>query len=179
MKKIIISTLALPLIAISLTFYGQAEFAGQKFSNSISADESRNLKDAFGLRKNEIKSKALRGFMKAYKNVTDEKWYKTSGGFVATFTRDEIIYHLEYDKRGNWLYTIRAYGENKLPDNIRHIVKSTYYDYDIGLVQETESPGIFSGHYGNILSYVIHLEGKTNWINLLVDDEVMEELQKI
>ena len=46
-------------------------------------------------------------------------------------------------------------------------------------MQETESPGIFSGHYGNILSYVIHLEGKTNWINLFVDDEVMEELQKI
>ena len=87
-----------------------------------------------------INSKAVRDFSKVFKQASNEAWFVTDDGFVVKFKQDGVETRADYNKKGNWLHTIRTYDENKLPADIRHRVKSSYYDYDILQVQEIEKP---------------------------------------
>lgn len=42
------------------------------------------------VRLNDIAIKAVRHFVKNYKEVKGENWYKISDGFIASFTKDSI-----------------------------------------------------------------------------------------
>ena len=120
---------------------------------------------------NAISSKAVRNFTKEFKQTSDEAWFVVDDGFVVKFTQNEVETRADYDKKGNWLHTIRTYGENKLPADIRHLVKSSYYDYNILQVQEIEKPS-------NAFTYIVHLEGPAKLINLKVINGEMEEWQR-
>lgn len=120
---------------------------------------------------NVISSKAIRNFTKEFKQASDEAWFVVDGGFVVKFTQDGVETRADYNKKGNWLHTIRTYDENKLPADIRHLVKSSYYDYNILQVQEIEKPS-------NAFTYIVHLDGQTKLINLKVINGEMEEWQK-
>jgi hypothetical protein len=120
---------------------------------------------------NVINSKAVRDFNKEFKQVSDEAWFATDDGFVVKFKQDGVKTRADYNKKGHWLHTIRTYDENKLPPDMRHLVKSSYYDYDILQVQEIEKPY-------NTFTYIVHREGKTKLINLRISDGDMEEWQK-
>ena len=118
-----------------------------------------------------VNRKAVKDLARRFKNSLTENWYKVPDGFVAYFTLYDVRHQVAYGKKGNWLYTIRNYDETNLPADVRHMVKSNYYDYNIFLVHEIEKPS------GN-LTYIIHLEGKTNFINVRVFGGEMEEWQK-
>ena len=174
MKKVIFSGLGitLPMLAISLISYGQNAVTTGHFSNGISsAEDAVSKTGANTLRRGDVNSKAAKDFVRSYKNVSDEKWFEVPGVLLARFARYGIDYRIDYDKKGHWLHTIRTYDENELPGAIRHIVKSTYYDYNIAVVQEIEEPK-------DNFTYIVHLEGKTKLINLRVFDGEMEEWQK-
>src|SRR5262252_8206089 len=83
---------------------------------------------------------------------------------------DHFIYRVDYDK-GRWLHTLRTYDESALPTDIRRLVKSSYHEYDIYLVLEIEKPR-------DSFTYVVHLEGKTEWISVRVSRGRMDELEK-
>jgi hypothetical protein len=121
---------------------------------------------------NNISTKAVRNFKNAFKNVRDEKWYEMPDGFRANFTLGSIRHRLDYDKKGNWLHTIRYYDEKNLPTDVRRLVVSTYLDHKITCVEEVETSL-------NNLFYVIHLEGQANWINIKVSALEIVELGKI
>ena len=122
------------------------------------------------LRRNEINAAALRSFGRSYKNVTDEKWYESLDGFVALFSMRDINYQVMYTKKGDWMGTIRSYQESNMSPDVRHLVKRTYYDYDINLVQEIEKPL-------NPTTYIIQLIGKTEIIKLAVCNDELTVLQ--
>jgi len=119
-----------------------------------------------------VSSKAIKNFNKTFKNVTDEKWYEMPDGYRANFTLNGTRCRLDYDKKGNWIHTIKYYDEKKLPVDVRRLVVSNYLDYSIRTVEEIEAPH-------NTVFYVIHLEGETNWINIKVADNEINELEKI
>jgi hypothetical protein len=121
--------------------------------------------------RNTVNPKAVRDFMRSYKSVSNEKWYQLQHGLVVIFSLDTIKYQVEYDRKGAWLYTIRIYNENILPRDIRHLVKSTYYDYAIRLVHEIETPR-------HTFTYIVLLDGTAEFINLRVSDGEMDEWQK-
>jgi len=119
-----------------------------------------------------VSSKAVKNFNKTFKNVKDEKWYEMPDGYRANFTLDDTRCRLDYDKKGNWIHTIKYYDEKKLPLEVRRLVAGSYLDYSIRTVEEIEVPR-------NIKFYVVHLEGETNWINIKVSDNEITELEKI
>ncbi len=119
---------------------------------------------------NDIKIKAVRHFIDNFDNAPKEEWYEAPDRFVVTFTLNEIKYRVDYDKKGNWIETYRTYDEDKLPTEIEDVVRSSYYDYKIFLVQEVENPL-------DVKSYYIHLDGKTRLINLKICNGQMDELQ--
>ena len=97
----------------------------------------------------------IRSFLKIYKDVSGEKWIEVKEGFVAMFNYNGMDYQVAYTKKGNLLRTIRSYNEDKMPADLRHLVKSTYYDYAITRVHEIEIPL-------NPITYVVQLLGKKN-----------------
>jgi len=113
----------------------------------------------------------IRTFLKTYNDVSGEKWIEVKEGFVALFNYNDIDYQVAYDKKGNLLRTIRSYSEDKMSQELRHIVKSNYYDYDINRVHEIETPL-------DSATYVIQLVGKKELINLGIYDGEMEILEK-
>ncbi len=113
----------------------------------------------------------IRKFIQAYGDVSNEKWFEAERGYVVMFNRDGIDHQVAYDRKGNLLRTIKSYSEDKLSRDIRHMIKSTYYDYDINLVQEIQA-GI------DPVTYIIQLTGKTELINLKICDGEMEVIQK-
>lgn len=81
-------------------------------------------------RRSDIPTKAMRDFLKSF---PEEKaaWYSDAQGFVAIShanSMDQIVY---YDERGNWTATVRHYKEKGLPEDIRTLVRKTYFDHTI------------------------------------------------
>jgi hypothetical protein len=174
MNKIIFTGLGiiLPMLAISLISFGQATKTGLRLLNNVpSVGNSTSKTIVSTLHRGDVRSKAVRNFVRFYKNISDEKWYEIPDALIAIFTFNDINYRIDYDKKGNWLHTMRTYSENKLPADIRHLVKSSYYDYNITFVQEIEKPR-------EPFTYVVHLEGKTKLINLRVSSGEMDQWQK-
>ena len=174
MKKNLLTSLA----GISLTLLIGIAANGQLASSNVpspkeivSVQNSASNSASNSVEPSNVNQKAVKDLAKSFKNLFDEKWLKVAGGFVVKFALTDVLCQVAYDKRGNRVYSVRTYSEAKLPVDIRHIVKSTYYDYNITLVQEIEQPA-------NHITYIIHLEGKTELINLKVIDGEMEEWQK-
>ncbi|HEY0680044.1 MAG TPA: hypothetical protein VGD17_17285 [Chitinophagaceae bacterium] len=109
---------------------------------------------------NEINVRAVRDFSKEFKNVTDIQWFKANDGFVAYCKLGSTKIKVFYDQHGNYKCTVRNYGETELPKEVRHLVKSSYYDFDIFYVTEISSA--FEK------AYIIKLEGKSSWNDVKV-----------
>lgn len=121
-------------------------------------------------RLNEINIKAVRAFAKEYKDVHDAKWYKGDNWLAAYFTKNNVSVKVFYDCSGSHKYTLRSYDESVLPQEVRHQVKSTHYDFNIFRVTEvTTREAVF---------YYIKLEGKHSWKDVRVVNNEMENLHE-
>jgi hypothetical protein len=131
-----------------------AALAGSKLSNS-----------KMGMR-------ALKDFSKAFKNVTNADWFVTeSGGFIASFNENEVKNSAYYNPKGQFLYSIKRYAEKDLPKSIRHLVKSSYYDYNIISVEEVE--------VDNKTIYLVHVQDEHNSKTLRITDGEMEVIEEL
>ncbi len=114
-----------------------------------------------------LSTKALNKFNKTFKEAGNASWFGTVDGYKAEFTKEDIKTKVFYDRKGRWLATIRYYGESNLPKDVRHVVKSNYYDYDILHVQEVT--------VGNKTAYLVRIEDKTSFKTIRVTDSQMDE----
>jgi hypothetical protein len=113
----------------------------------------------------EVSPKAVKHFSRDYKRVTDVNWFKANDGFVAYFTVDGIKTRAFYDRKGHDAGTIRDYSEDKLPRDVRHLVRSTYYDFNITYVYEVT--------YDGVTAYLVHMQDQTHWKTVKVIDGEM------
>ncbi len=172
MKKILLTgfTGIFLLLVTSITANGQLASDNMQPSGDFDPFGKTVSKDA-PLDRNRVSSRVIKNFVRSYKGVSGEKWYKLQDGFVSLFNLDDIDYQVAYDKKGTWIRTIRSYDESKLSGDLRHMVKSIYYDCGINLVQQIENPL-------DPLTYIIQLKGKTQIINLKIRDGEMTVLRK-
>ncbi|HZI54604.1 MAG TPA: hypothetical protein VFD56_12900 [Chitinophagaceae bacterium] len=123
---------------------------------------------------NEIKTNAIRNFTRDYKNVSNAKWYISGNGFfVVFFASEDISTWVYYNKKGDYERMIRSYKEEKLTAEVRHLVKSTYYDFTIYYVTEVNTD--------KKIEYHIKMADKTSWKTIKVVDgemEITEEYRK-
>jgi len=119
---------------------------------------------------NEINTNAVRNFIRTYRNVTDPQWVKYSGGFVVSFRKENIHYKVYYDKTGDHQSTIRQYSEKELPFEIRHMIKSVYYDFSIYVINEVTTDGR--------TWYVINIEDTSSFKVIKIVDGVMEVMNE-
>ena len=84
---------------------------------------------------------------------------------MANFKENEIETKVAYDQKGKWHCTVRTFGENQLPSDVRDLVKSRYYDYKILLVYEIR-------HDNTV--YILKIEDATTLKTLRVADGEIE-----
>ncbi len=158
-------------LALVTCITAHAQFADRSLKFLPAIDSPEKSVEAYKSEKPDFNPKVARNFSRDFKNASGESWIKLKNGYYTMFTLNGIHYMVFYNNRGQRLYTIRNYDETKLPKDVRHVVKSTYYDYAITLVQEIEDAA-------GTITYLVHLEGKTELINLRVQNYEMDEFEK-
>lgn len=165
MKKLILSSLVATFVSLfTLHSYGQTELSFV----SHNADGK-----VFHFPVNELNSKAVRHFNQEFRFVDNETWFKIRDGFTVKFMLNEVQYRVGYDRKGNWLNTVKIYHEPGMPRDIRQLVKSNYYDYAITLIEELT--------IRNLTTYVVHIDSGKEFKKLYLADgemEIMEEYTK-
>ncbi len=119
--------------------------------------------------RNNINIKAIRHFSNSFANASEERWFTIKNGYMVKCVVDSVKTRVDYDNRGQWVATIRYYEEEKLPKEIRALVKSTWFDYKIVLVEEVRFPT------GSPV-YVVHINWMDDWKNIRVQDGTVEEM---
>lgn len=128
MKKIITAFVIIALLAITETGFAQEKdvlAVNIKNSSKVSPKGVKKINSPF------INVKAKRRFSKVFHNVSDETWFSVPGGYIANFLSDGIDYCVKFNANGNQEYIQLIYSEDKLPFQIRDMVKSQYYDNEI------------------------------------------------
>jgi hypothetical protein len=102
-------------------------------------------------------------------------WYLLNDKrLMVRFFDNGIQTKIFYNRKGNQDAMVRYYTEDKLPNEVRHSVRSTYYDFNIFLVIEVT--------VGNQTAYLVKIEDKTCTKTIRVmngDMEVIEEFENL
>jgi hypothetical protein len=154
MKK---NLIALAIVSVA-SLAGISRANAQVLSKSNSLEYQKNILETKNPA-NELEAispGALKKFAGTYKNVTNESWAKINDGFSTRFISNDIRTTIYYNKKGNWVGTVKYYSEDKMLHEIRHAVKSKYYDYNILYTQEVET-----ADSEGVPTYVISLEDET------------------
>jgi hypothetical protein len=166
MKNVII-TIACAIAAIIAAGVTNSVSA-QKASASVIVDNNMQSLHISSGYPNNIHIKAMRDFLKRNKTAFDANWFTIDNGYEVRYTgRNNSRCRTVYNCHGAFVYTIKQYGEDQMPHEVRSIVKSTYYDYTITLVEEVEQPRA-------PVIYIIHMQDDTTLKNVTVCDGVME-----
>ena len=137
----------------------------------VASEESNRFIDG---KSESVNTKAARDFNRRFKLSAAVTWLEAADGYRAKFENDGVTIWVDYDRKGCWTHTIRIYGEQRLPAEIRHIVKSTYYDHSIKTVHEVELPNDDPGNR----CYLIRLENEKTFIDLRLYDGEMEVIRQ-
>ena len=116
-----------------------------------------------------ISEKAIKNFNKSFNKQSNASWYAINDGFVAMFSEDGIKTKAYYDTKGRPVGDVRTYQEDKLPKEIRHMIKSNYYDFDIILVNEVS--------VGSAKVHLVKLEDSKSYKTIRVQDGEMSETE--
>ena len=161
---------SIPFIALCTCGYAQNNELTDPITdlahNNVKA--SRNM-SATGVPATSINTKTVKNFKKNYKTSNAVSWFDIKDGILAEFKEDEITTKVFYDRKGNKTASIRSYFENKLPRDIRHQVKSHYYDFNIFYVQEVT--------VGDKTAYLVKIEDPLSFKTIRVVDGEMDELE--
>ena len=121
--------------------------------------------------RNNINMKAMRHFRQSYAGCSEEKWYTIKNGYMVKCVVDGNRTRVDYDHKGQWLCTISYYEEEKLPRTIRALVKSTWLDYSIVLVEQLD----FAKQEAPV--YVVHIQYKDDWKKIRVHNGEIDEMK--
>lgn len=179
MKKIVLALSATTLLLVSFTNSNAqaSDYAALTGKKGFAGNSETTTAGSFAAtaKSNKMAARALKDFTRSFKNVENADWLVTnSGSFVASFKdADKIGNWVYYNEKGNYICSIKRYGEETLPAAVRHQVKSNYYDYKIIAVEEIEASGA--------TFYLVHVQDDNTSKTLRIDDDgmnVVEDLHK-
>jgi len=140
--------------------------SAQQASNSTITDNMKWLQITGGY-PNNINIRAVRDFVKRNKTAEDPDWMVIDNGFVVKYTSNNKHCRTVYNKKGEFIYTVRQYNEDRMPRDVRTLIKSRYFDYTITLVEEIDRPS-------KPIAYVVHLQDAATLVNVQVCEGEIE-----
>ena len=176
MKKTAITGLAVIILSWMInTAHAQFEYSVAKLDSTASFSHNKFSMPIVVKDSKDVNTKAERNFTKTYKNPTDIMWYHLNDKrLMVRFFDNDIQTKIFYNRNGNNVAMIRYYTEDKLPNEVRHPVKSTYYDFNIFLVTEVT--------VGNKIAYLVKIKDKTCTKTIRVmngEMDVIEEFENL
>jgi hypothetical protein len=115
--------------------------------------------------------RVVKNFRREFPRISNEYWYKTPDGYIASFQEHAVQTKVAYNKKGRIRHTISYYGEKNLPHDIWENVKSSYYAYDILNVAEV--------HTDDQTIYVVYMHNDKYSKTVRVLDGDTEEVQNL
>lgn len=113
-------------------------------------------------------------FEQSFPNAEHVTWSNDAGGYTVSFTVKSILNRISYDKKGNFIESLRTYTGETLPFFITNLLKQKYPKDHVYGVTEIAST--------TALNYFVKLEGPKYWITVQVDMEgnymVVEKYRK-
>ncbi len=163
MKQLLSSIVIVALFATAKNAQGQTKNA-LAFNDirAVTASNSSTSK----INRTSVNLKALKDFGKSFHEVSDEKWFKVPGGVIANFLSNGIDFRIKYNENGKWLYNLLTYSENNLPSDVRSLIKSRYYDYQIDFCNEYQ--------LSNSIIYVVKMTDDKTIKTIKIADGEME-----
>lgn len=124
--------------------------------------------------KTEVNEKLNKAFQQHFFDAQNIRWYESDKRFIVKFIMSEQQNMALFEKNGHLIWQI-TYGEEKhLPCEVRKLVKSNYFDYNIKMV--------FQVFQDNRTVWVINMEDEKNLVVVRVENgeiEKIEQLKKI
>lgn len=88
-------------------------------------------------------SKMEKKFKEMFPNAEGVKWHQDEDNYLVSFTQAGNAVKIVYDKNGNFLQSLRYYGQKDLPTNILMAVKNKYAGKTIfGVTERTTSSDV-------------------------------------
>ncbi|MES1216242.1 MAG: hypothetical protein ABUT20_12070 [Bacteroidota bacterium] len=113
-----------------------------------------------------VNARAERDFMKRFGFIGKVNWFEIKDGIAARFEANGVDYKAFYDEGGRWYSTVLTYQQSKLPKDVLKLVRSTYYDYSIYVVNEII--------VGEKTAYLVKIESEDNFKSIRVIDGEMD-----
>ena len=163
MKQLLSSIVIVALFATANNANGQPE---NEFAFNNTKAVARSNSSTLKISKTTVNLKALNDFEKSFHKVSDEKWFKVPGGVIANFLSKGIDFRIKYNENGKWMYNLLTYSEDKLPSDVRSLIKSRYYDYQIDFCNEYQ--------LSNSIIYVVKMTDDKSIRTIKIADGEME-----
>ena len=173
MKKNIANCVAIMLIAFAVSTSANAQgiaMNDKSKENSLYTSTDKGQTSEVN-RVSEVNSKILRNFYRTYGEKTDATWSKTDNGFAVSFQNNEMKTNVYYRNSGAIDYKINYYFEDQLPKEIRHLIKSNFYDYSITQVSEV--------HKDDSIGYYVKIEDKHSIKTVRIMNEEWEVVESL
>jgi hypothetical protein len=119
MKKLIIPFLLSGLIFTAGTQIASAQVVLKEVTISVTASKVA------------ITKKVSESFDRLFKGAVKPIWYKADKRFIVNFILDDQKHKAEFTKGGQLLYVLVYGNEEHMPQDVRTVVKSKYFDYNI------------------------------------------------
>jgi hypothetical protein len=114
---------------------------------------------------NSLGARGYKHFAKSFTNAEDVRIAKQGNSSFVYCRINGVDNRMKYDKRGNLNYVIRYYEESLLPRDVRHIVKSTFYDYSI--------TGVTEVNIDDKTAFLVNIKNGITWKKIKVLDGEM------
>lgn len=101
--------------------------------SSLQAQEGgmKKLADVTVTTTTNVSKKVSEIFKKSFPDAENAKWSRLNKDFLVEFITADLNNRVLFHKNGAIVYHIKYGGEKNLPSEVRKLVKSNYYDYNI------------------------------------------------
>ena len=118
-----------------------------------------------------INAKINSAFEQFFKNASHITWYEVDRKFLVKFIQNDQVNRALFTRNGQLIYHISYGFEKHLPIEVRHLVRSKYYDQSIIRVLKVNQE--------KRIIWVISLEDDKDHIMVRVEDNELEETQRM
>ena len=120
------------------------------------------------------REKAVKNFTSQFETVSDPSVILEKQGMILQSSVDDHAVTSAYDRKGNWVYTIKFYPTENLAGNIVKIVNDHYTNYFITKMEKVDQPG-------KATVFVVHMQNQDSFKTLRVvskDVELIQDFKK-
>ena len=118
-----------------------------------------------------VSAKINKVFSQFFAGASNMRWYEINKKFLVKFIMNDQVIRALFTKNGQLVYHITYGTEGFLPTDVRHLVRTKYYDQKITRVLKVDQDK------KNI--WVINLEDEKDLIMARVEDVELEETQRL